>query len=321
MRIRTLSALIALALPGPVLADSAGLVIAQRSLDAQIAADFLAGQAGAKILADWHQGPGPRGLSGAAEGGQLWYSGKANADRAASSSHLLGTSLWASYSDGAAMTLGASATRFDGRTLFGASGSSHEMSGYGISVGGTHRYGDFVLGTQDSFLWLDSDHALRKTGGADARSKSSGFAQSLGAQAGYVFGGGVAIPYLDVRYDDVSMGRFSESGPLAMSFAKSSTNGWKSGAGLSIDLGGFGFSGVAMRPAIDVHYERWLGAGHLKVKGGAATTLAARPDRDAVSVRPELDFSIGDAVHLRTGYRYSSAKEQGVFLRLAVGGR
>lgn len=328
MRIRNLgtSAVLVLVTAGPALADSTGLQVAQRSLDMGYAATFLADQAGRKNHANWHNGVGHAGLSAAAEAGQLWYFGKGQTDRAASASHVLGSSLGLSYSDGVAWTLNLSGTRLDGHTQFGTSGG-YDLSGYGFTVSGTHRYGDFFLATHDSFTWLDFNHAWRKTGGANAESKSNGYAESLGVEAGYRFVGGEdwsVIPSLGIRHDDVSAGGFGEHGALAMSFSKGHYQGWEADAGISAEMGRLVFSALEVRPAVDLRYERWLGAHQIKVTGTAGDTWAAVPGRNALMVRPELDFSLGGVMHLNASYLYrwqKTAREQGVWLRLAIGGR
>lgn len=322
MRIRFFSttAVIALVVPGPVLADG-GLQAAQRSADMGTAAGFLADQASRKIHANWHNDAGPRGLAMALEAGQVWYSGKGKADRAASRSHLLGSSVWLSYSDGEAWTLNLTGTRFDGRTQFGASGG-YEMSGYGLTVSGTRRYGDFVLGTHNSFIWLDFNPAVRP---ADAKTKSAGFVENIGIEAGYRFGGEdwSVVPSFGVQHDDVSMGRFTDPDALA-AFSKGGYEGWKADAGLSVELGRLVVSAIEVRPTLDVRYERWFGAGHIKVtEEGSAVTSAAISGRNAVTVRSELDFSLSGAVHLHASYLYRwqrYAREQGVWLKLAIRG-
>ncbi len=81
---------------------------------------------------------------------------------------------------------------------------------------------------------------------------------------------------------------------------------------------------------MDARYERWLGPEHIRVKDKIVsstaepeTTLAAVTGANRISLRPELDFGFRQTVHLRASYLYrwqKGAKEQGVWVRLAIGG-
>ncbi len=324
------TAVLVLTVAGPALANDAGLQVAQRGIDTRTAADFLSEQATETYHADWRNGPGARGVSGGLGAAQIWYHGKGRSDRAASASHALASSLRLSYSNGVSWTLDLTGTRIDGRTQFGTLGR-YDISGYGFAVSGTHRYGDFLLGTQETFVWLDFNKALRKTPGADAASKSHGYAENMGAEAGYLIGGQFwsVIPSFGIQYQNVTMSRFSESGLSAMEFSKSDNTGWKASAGLTTMIGHVHQAGFELRPTLDVRYERWLGAdhvtltGHPLAQGGSVTTPAALAGRDSVVVRPGLYASLGKMLDVCASglYRWQKdVRENGVMIKLVLHG-